>query len=344
VKLFKKPKSKFYWYDFMVRGHRYRGSTNETRAARAATAAGLRLAQAVESADPLPKKAPVLLEFSRRFLEWLDTARLEAKTKTYYRNGWRLLKATTIVGMRLDQVTSDVVETLQFSSASSNANCALRTLRRMLHKAEEWKLIRQAPKIKLMKEYGRSLRLDDEAERKLLAGAAACNWRKPSFQLFRDIIMLMRDTGMRNERELYRMRIENLDWDTRVIFVPDSKTEEGRRRVPMSNRVFDVLRERCGARREGWVFPSKRSKSGHLTTMGTWFRDARKKAGLPKCLVLYCGRHDYGTRILKRTGNLAAVMRTMGHKDVKTAMQYQHPEIEIVRAALDHDTAAENRA
>ncbi len=37
-------------------------------------------------------------------------------------------------------------------------------------------------------------------------------------------------------------------------------------------------------------------------------------------------------------------MRTIGHKDVKTAMQYQHPELEIVRAALDHDTAAEKRA
>jgi site-specific recombinase XerC len=61
-------------------------------------------------------------------------------------------------------------------------------------------------------------------------------------------------------------------------------------------------------------------------------------------LVLYCGRHDYGTRILKRTGNLAAVMRTMGHRDVKTAMQYQHPELEIVRAALDQDTTVEKRA
>jgi hypothetical protein len=37
-----------------------------------------------------------------------------------------------------------------------------------------------------------------------------------------------------------------------------------------------------------------------------------------------------------RTGNLAAVMRTMGHCDVKTAMHYQHPELEIVRAALDY--------
>ena len=343
MKLFKKPKSKFYWYDFAVRGKRYRGSTNETKAARATTVAGLRLGQVVENTDPLPKRAPVLLEFSRRFLGWLDNVSLEDKTKTYYRDGWRLLKTTNIVGMRLDQITSDVIETLKFSGSSSNANCALRTLRRMLHKAEEWKLIRHVPKLKLRKEYGRSLRLDDEAEKKLLAGAAACNWRKRSLQLFRDIIILMRDTGMRNERELYRMRIENLDWESRVIFVPDSKTEEGRRRVPMSNRALDILRARCGTRRDGWVFPSKRAESGHLTTMANLFRDARKKANLPKDLVLYCGRHDYGTRILKNTGNLAAVMRTMGHKDVKTAMQYQHPELEIVRAALDRDTAVEPR-
>ena len=37
-----------------------------------------------------------------------------------------------------------------------------------------------------------------------------------------------------------------------------------------------------------------------------------------------------------RTGNLAAVMRTMGPRDVKTAMHYQHRELEIVRAALDY--------
>jgi hypothetical protein len=86
------------------------------------------------------------------------------------------------------------------------------------------------------------------------------------------------------------MRIENLDWETRVIFVPDSKTEEGRRRVPMSNRAFDILKARCGTKREGWVFPSKRAESAHLTTMAKRFREARRKAELPEDLVLYCGR------------------------------------------------------
>ena len=169
-----------------------------------------------------------------------------------------------------------------------------------------------------------------------MTGASACNWRPHTGELFRDIVILMRDTGMRNERELFRMRIENLDWKNRVIFVPDSKTAEGRRLVPMSRRVSEILRIRCDARREGWVFPSKRSASGHLRSICNLFRKARNEAGLPKELVLYCARHDYGTRVLMRTGNLAVVMKTMGHRDVKTAMHYQHPELEIVRAALDY--------
>ncbi len=191
------------------------------------------------------------------------------------------------------------------------------------------------PKLKLLREHGRRLRLDNDAEQKLLAAAKSCGWRRSSFELFRDIIILARDTGMRNRRELYRIRVENLDWKNRTIFVPDSKTPDGRRLVPMSDRVYELLRRRACGKSVGWLFPSKRSKCGHLTDMAHQFRRALEKAGLPQDLVLYCSRHDYGTRVLKNTGNLAAVMKTTGHRDVKTAMQYQHPELEIVRAALD---------
>jgi integrase len=223
-------------------------------------------------------------------------------TKKFYRNGWRLLKATAVAEMQVEQITGDCAEQLKFPGSAANANCALRTLRRMLHKAEEWKVIGHAPKIKMMKEHGRHLRLDDEAERKLLAGAAACKWHQRTRELFSDIVILMRDTGMRNQRELYRMCIENLDWENRVIFVPDSKTAEGRRLVPMSRRVVDLLRACCGTKSQGWVFPSSRAASGHLRSIDRLFREARGKAGLPKELVLYCARHDYGTRALMRTG------------------------------------------
>jgi integrase len=74
--------------------------------------------------------------------------------------------------------------------------------------------------------------------------------------------------------------------------------------------------------------------------MAAHFRQARRKAGLPEDLVLYCGRHDFGTRLYEKTKNLKLVMAVMGHKDVKTAMRYQHPELELARAALNEATAA----
>ena len=181
-------------------------------------------------------------------------SRLEGKTKKFYRNGWRLLKATSVAVVRINQITGDCAEQLTFPASAANGNCALRTLRRMFHKAEEWKVISHAPKIKMMKEHGRHLRLDDEAEKKLIVGASDCDWQPRTRDLFRDIVILMRDTAIRNERELYQMRIENLDWQNRVIFVPDSKTAEGRRLVPMSKRVFETLQYRCATRQEGWLF------------------------------------------------------------------------------------------
>jgi hypothetical protein len=125
-----------------------------------------------------------------------------------------------------------------------------------------------------------------------------------------------------NKKELFCARIEDIDWNNRVFFIPDSKTDNGRRFVPLSDRALERLEARCGERREGWIFPAF-SASGHLTTVDKKFRQARLEAGLPEKLVLYCGRHDYGTRVLQGTGNLAVVMRTMGHGSPSTAMKYQ---------------------
>jgi hypothetical protein len=71
VKLFKKAKSRFYWFDFKVRGHRYRGSTGETKAVRATKVASVKLARALEHSDLFPTKPTVLDEFSQRFQSWL---------------------------------------------------------------------------------------------------------------------------------------------------------------------------------------------------------------------------------------------------------------------------------
>ena len=67
-----------------------------------------------------------------------------------------------------------------------------------------------------------------------------------------------------------------------------------------------------------------------------------KKVALPESLVLYCARHTFGTAAYEATGNLAMVMKVMGHTDARTAMQYQHPQLDPIRDAIDERNSSHN--
>jgi hypothetical protein len=41
----------------------------------------------MENTDPLPSKPPVPGELAERFLDWVNSSRLEEKTKKFYRTG-----------------------------------------------------------------------------------------------------------------------------------------------------------------------------------------------------------------------------------------------------------------
>jgi integrase len=178
------------------------------------------------------------------------------------------------------------------AGSPSYVNQALRTLRRLLGKAVEWKVIAVAPTVRLMEEVGRELTIDPETEAKLLAVAK---------QPLKDVLVVIQDTGMRPE-EVFRIRIENIDWSRRLIFNPNGKTKAARRHVPISERMLDLLSIRCSNKPEGWLFPSRRAECGHLTTVAKQFRDARTEAGLPESLVLYCARHAFGRAVYGATG------------------------------------------
>jgi integrase len=103
----------------------------------------------------------------------------------------------------------------------------------------------------------------------------------------------------------------------------------------MSERIASMLAERCGRRKEGWVFPSPSSKSGHIMTIAKGFQSLRERAGLSKKLVLYSTRHTYGSYTLAATGNIFAVAGSMGHVDLKSMEPYQHHDLASLREAIN---------
>ena len=191
-------------------------------------------------------------------------------------------------------------------------------------KAAEWGDIAAAPRIKLFKEEGRSALINDESEAKLLAVAK---------QPLRDILTIILDSGMR-PGEVFQMRWEDIAWDRGMIFIPRGKTPRSRRYIPMSDRVTMALHARRNGQTEGWIFPSD-SKPGHLTTVAKAFEKARESAGVSKEIVLYSARHTFATKVMGATGDLSLVMRALGHTNAQTAMIYQHPSLERVRAIVN---------
>ena len=83
-------------------------------------------------------------------------------------------------------------------------------------------------------------------------------------------------------------------------------------------------------------------KSGHLTTVAKQFQEARQRQACRPRSLLYCARPAFGTAIYEGTGNLAMVMKVMGHTDVRTAMRYQHPILDPVREAIDERNSRHN--
>jgi len=311
-------------YDFAIDGRRFRGSTKEKVHSKARLIEAHLMNEAKRRKLTVHRRTLTLADFSKRFLDWVKTARLEPESRKYYESGWRMLSQTPIAAMRVSHITTDEAEALRFEHSPANANRALRTLRRMMSKAVEWGVIAAAPRIKLMKEEGRSATIDSAAEAKLLAVAK---------QPLRDVLIIMLDSGMR-PGEIFPMRWEDIDWNRGTIFIPRGKTPRSRRYVPMSDRVMESLQLRRKDQEQGWVFPSD-SKPGHLTTVATAFQTARTKAKLSSLIKLYSARHTFATKIMGATGDLSLVMRALGHTNAQTAMIYQHPSLERVRAVVN---------
>ena len=331
--LYKQAESSFYWYDFTVEGRRHRGSTKTSKltAARRVEAEVMQRALQHGSERVRPGAAPTLRQFSERFLQWVETGRLERNTRVYYAYGWRLLATTSLPDYPLNRITSEMIEATTFPNCSPKyANQALCTLRRMFGKAVEWKYLPAPVRVKLEKAPKRTVMYNEASEHQLLSVMS---------QDASDVFVFIMDSGMR-PAEIFPLRIEGqVFWESRQIWIRKSKTPDGERFVPVSDRMMEILVRRCAGRTQGFVFASAKSSTGHLTTVKTAFNNARRKSGIDPRLVLYSARHTFGTFAMRQTKNLFAVMKTMGHATVRSTERYQHHQNDEIAAAINQRNA-----
>lgn len=337
--LYKRPRSTHWQYDVTVGGKRYQGSTGcDSKMAAKAEEARRIIAIQEKGFSPKPaKRTETLLAYMPRFLAWVNgSQQLRANTKRFYVSGLTILERSTLAHVPLAAIHEDLVDTTIFRDATGGqasahlSNQALSTLRRLLNKAKRWGDIHEAPLVKLREAEGRSAIITPEIEEKILAALQAPEKHgrvRRQREACVDVFLLMHDAGLRTS-EAVATRIENIDFASKRLFNPGGKSKRAKRWVPLSNRVLARLQFRCGDRAEGWLFPSPKAKTGHLRAPWGSFRKACRTAGVPDDILLYTGRHTFGTAMMQATGNVFAVSDAMGHQDIKSMRPYQH-----------HDTA-----
>lgn len=211
-------------------------------------------------------------------------------------------------------------------------NRELAVISHLFNKALEWKWIQARPgKInRLAEENVRITYLTEDQSAALLE--ATREHASPSLYLFTSIAL---ETSMR-KHEILEIRLDNIDLDRHLIFIPHAK--RGPREQPITRKLAELLRPHLelAEPEQVWLFPSKGSASGHLTTIERAFREAVRRAGLDvKEVCRHTLRHTVITHLVQAGVDLPTVQRISGHKTLHMVMRYAHQNGAHVQAAMD---------
>ena len=87
---------------------------------------------------------------------------------------------------------------------------------------------------------------------------------------------------------------------------------------------------------DGWIFPSPRSKSGHVESMGGAFARLVKAAGMnPTTVIPHTMRHTAITRLAEAGADIKTLQEFGGHESLEMILRYAHAQDRAVDRVLD---------
>jgi integrase len=245
----------------------------------------------------------------------------------------------------LDEITSGMVE--DFKSArkrearqaakdgstikNATVNRGLTTLKLLFHQAERsgYSVKNPVVGVAMLREPLDSMRVISFEEQ----AAYLSITRQPLC----DIAKVILDTGMRPE-EVFRMRIENIDFRQKAIFNPFGKTKAARRTIPMTDDVLSLLRVRvkeATAMGTPFAFPSPSNIQKPIGSVKKAHRAAVERAKIKRHFRLYDLRHTFATRAVASGVDLPTLSALLGHASIQMTMRYVHPAAEQKRMAIE---------
>jgi len=153
-------------------------------------------------------------------------------------------------------------------------------------------------------------------------------------EYIRNIIRIITDTLLRVYKELMQMKKDQVNLENAVVWIPDSKTENGVAEVPLTEIAVKAFRDQWAlAGKSPWLFPSDENPSGHQKTLKTVWHAALRRAKVPYFRI-YDLRSTYATRL--SAGGVADewVTQLVRQGDAKVFKKYSQMKLQMKREAL----------
>lgn len=157
---------------------------------------------------------------------------------------------------------------------------------------------------------------------------------QPNEQLYPFVVIAV-GTSMRRS-EILSIRKEHIDLARGVIHIPQAKS--GPRDQPMTQDLVAYLAAYLPELPEDtpWLFPSRRSRSGHTQNLEKSWARMCQDAGLnPRIVTRHMLRHTTITHLVQSGVDLPTVQKISGHKSFAMVLRYAHQNAQHIGDALN---------
>ncbi|MGV8018293.1 MAG: tyrosine-type recombinase/integrase [Ignavibacteria bacterium] len=240
-----------------------------------------------------------------------------------------------INGYMIERYKSHLISLNKLSPKSINNRLCV--LSRCLRSAEEWGILANVPKIKLLKVPPQKYDYLTEYEATQLLTNAHNMWK--------DMILLAMKTGLRFG-ELIALQWKDINFEKKILTVSRNRVRDldcspknnKSRIIPLTSSVMKMLSDKN--KKYIYVFHDKRGEplkhdycidNLHLICRNADIRE----------IGWHSLRHTFASHLASRNNSIVAIKELMGHSDIKTTMRYTHvnlPVLANVISSLDRIT------
>ncbi len=149
------------------------------------------------------------------------------------------------------------------------------------------------------------------------------------------IISLLAYSGLRVS-ELCNLRLEDVDFNERVIYVHSGKGDRDRI-VVVSARVIEAIQDYLLTREDDmeYLFSSQKSEKISRVQVFRIVKKYAKKAGIKKEVTPHVLRHTLATTLLRRGVDIRFIQQFLGHSSVATTQIYTHVDDALLKSVYD---------